>query len=60
MKEHFLENELIKIANQLDENGFIKEASLVDELLIKLSKYNAPRAGKKKKRWSVKYKKGIN
>jgi len=60
MKEQFLESELIKIANQLDENGFIKEASLVDELLIKLSKYNAPRAGKKKKRWSVKYKKGIN
>jgi hypothetical protein len=51
---------LIKIANELDDCGFEKEASYFDHLLIKLSKYNAPRAGKKKKRWSVKYKKGID
>jgi hypothetical protein len=32
----------------------------VDGVLFKLAKYNAPRAGKKKKRWSVKYKKSID
>ena len=51
---------LTSIANELDANGFQKEADYVDEVLIKLAEYNAPRAGKKKKRWSVKYKKSID
>ena len=51
---------LASIANDLDDQGFEKEAICLDEVLIKLAKYNAPRAGKKKKRWSVKYKKSID
>jgi len=57
---HTILRKLASIANDLDEQGFREEASGIDDLLIKLSKYNAPRAGKKKKRWSVKYKKNIN
>jgi hypothetical protein len=53
-------HKLASIANELDVFGFQKEANYVDEVLVKLAKYNAPREGKKKKRWSVKYKKSIN
>ncbi len=41
----------------LDESGSYSES---DFEFQKLAKYNAPRAGKKKKRWSTKYKKSIN
>ena len=41
----------------LDDSGNFKES---DEEYIKLAKYNAPRTGKKKKRWSTKYKSSIN
>jgi len=51
---------LASIADELDTNGFSSEANCVDEVLLKLASYNAPRAGKKKKRWSVKYKKSID
>jgi len=51
---------LASIADELDASGFRSEANCVDEVLLKLAKYNAPRAGKKKKRWSVKYKKSID
>lgn len=57
---HTILHKLASIANDLDEQGFREEANGIDNLLIKLSKYNSPRAGKKKKRWSVKYKKNIN
>jgi hypothetical protein len=53
-------HKLASIADDLDNKGCKKEASEIDELLIRLSEYNAPRAGKKKKRWSIKYKKNIN
>ena len=51
---------LASIADELDFHGFRSEANCVDEALLKLASYNAPRAGKKKKRWSVKYKKSID
>jgi hypothetical protein len=51
---------LASIADELDASGFRSEANCVDEVLLKLASYNAPRAGKKKKRWSVKYKKSID
>ncbi len=51
---------LLKLAEDLDKKGNYKQASELEKLAIKLAKYNAPRAGKKKKRWSVKYKKNID
>jgi hypothetical protein len=41
----------------LDESGSFAESDLEFQ---KLAEYNAPRTGKKKKRWSSKYKKSIN
>lgn len=52
----FLHNWLTKTLH-LDETGHFNES---DEEFTKLAKYNAPRAGKKKKRWSTKYKKSID
>jgi hypothetical protein len=41
----------------LDESGSFTESDLEFQ---KLAKYNDPRTGKKKKRWSTKYKGSIN
>lgn len=48
------------ISDELENMGFFKEAFVLDDVLIRVAEYNAPRAGKKKKRWSIKYKKSIN
>jgi len=60
MNTNIILQKLASIADELDASGFRSEANCVDEALLKLASYNAPRAGKKKKRWSVKYKKSID
>ena len=40
-------HKLASIANGLDARGFSEEANGIDDLLVKLSKYNVPRAGQK-------------
>ena len=50
---------LSSVADELDSFGMHRQASDIDTFLRQAA-YNAPRAGKKKKRWSVKYKKNIN
>lgn len=50
---------LTSVADELDNLGLHKQASDIDTILRQAA-YNAPKAGKKKKRWSVKYKKNIN
>jgi hypothetical protein len=51
------EKNILAFCDYLDENGYFKES---DYILNKFAAFNAPRAGKKKKRWSIKYKKSID
>lgn len=50
--------DIIKFCEHLDNIGDYITADLIIEKYAK--KYNAPRTGDKKKRWSTKYKKSIN
>ena len=49
---------IVRLCQILDETGNFHASDLLFEKFAK--KYNAPRTGKKKKRWSTKYTRGID